>query len=252
MPSGLLLNPCSRLQKNVEDLPPIAGKSSMPSSMFSWVAFNGVCCPVPSLHGRQCIYVFHQWSKDHTLEWLNAHLRAHVRGSEGKRSRPTAAILDSQSVKSDPHGGQVGYDAGKRIKGRKRHLLVDRLGMLLEVCVSPASTGDRCGAKKLLEGTLGELGVLGWLRKLWVDRGYSGEGFSNRVKERQAKLEVEVVKPTGEARGFQVQVHRWKVERTIGWLMQGRRMVRDYEKTETSAKAWIYLRMIDLQIRRLA
>ena len=153
----------------------------------------------------QTVYhVFHQWSKDHTLEWLNARLRARVRGSEGKRSRPTAAILDSQSVKSDAHGGQVGYDAGKRIKGRKRHLLVDTLGMLLEVWVSPASTGDRSGAKKLLEGALGGPGVLGWLRKLWVDRGYSGEGFANWVKERQAKLEVEVVKQKGEARGFQV------------------------------------------------
>ena len=201
----------------------------------------------------QTVYhVFGQWSQDHTLEWLNARLRARVRGSEGKRSRPTAAILDSQSVKSDAHGGQVGYDAGKRIKGRKRHLLVDTLGMLLEVWVSPASTGDRSGAKKLLEGALGGPGVLSWLRKLWVDRGYSGKGFADWVKERQAKLEVEVVKPRGEARGFQVQAHRWKVERTIGWLMQSRRMVRDYEKTETSAKAWVYLRMIDLQIRRLA
>ena len=69
---------------------------------------------------------------------------------------------------------------------------------------SPASTGDRCGAKKLLEGKLGKPGVLSWLRKLWVDRGYSGKGFADWVKEGQARLEVEVVKPTGEARGFQV------------------------------------------------
>ena len=91
----------------------------------------------------QTVYhVFGQWSQDHTWEWLNARLRARVQGSGGKRSRPTAAILDSQSVKSDAHGGQVGYDAGKRIKGRKRHLLVDTLGMLLEVWVSSTSTGD--------------------------------------------------------------------------------------------------------------
>ena len=120
-------------------------------------------------------HVFRKWGRDHTWEALNARLRAHVRQGHGKRSRPTAAILDSQSVKSDGHGGAVGYDAAKRIKGRKRHLLVDTLGLLLGVAVTPASTPERDGA----QGLLGRVLVwFTWLRLLWVDGGYSGANFA--------------------------------------------------------------------------
>jgi hypothetical protein len=98
-----------------------------------------------------------------------------VRKSHGKRSRPTATILDSQSVKSDGHGGRVGYDAGKRIKGRKRHLLVDTLGLILGVAVTPANTIERDGAQMLL-GLV--LGWFAWLRILWVNGGYTGETFA--------------------------------------------------------------------------
>ena len=96
----------------------------------------------------QTVYhVFRQWSVDHTWESINARLRAYVRGAAGKHCRPTAALLDSQSVKSDGHGGTVGFDAAKLIKGRKRHVLVDTLGLLLGVFVTPASTPERDGAK---------------------------------------------------------------------------------------------------------
>ncbi len=194
-------------------------------------------------------HIFRKWTLDGTWESLNAWLRSQARRGVGKRSRPTAAILDSQSVKSDPHGGTVGYDAAKRIKGRKRHLLVDTLGLVLGAWVTPASTPEREGAQALLQRFLG---ALGWLRILWVDGGYSGQDFAQWVSGLRRKLEVEVVQRSDQTRGFRVLPRRWVVERTFSWLMRHRRLVRDYESTETSAQAWIYIAMIRIQLRRLA
>jgi len=193
--------------------------------------------------------LFRKWTLDHTWESLNARLRALARAQQGKRCRPTAAVLDSQSVKSDGHGGAVGYDAGKKIKGRKRHLLVDTLGLVLGVWVSAASVPEREGAQRLLSRVLG---WLTWLRRLWVDGGYRGPDFAQWVRAVRPKLEVEVVQRSVPASGFEVLPRRWVVERTFGWLMRHRRLVRDYERTETSAEAWIYIAMIRIQLRRLA
>jgi transposase len=192
--------------------------------------------------------IFRKWTLDHTWEAINARLRALARKKEGKRSRPTAAILDSQSVKSDCHGGEVGYDAGKKIKGRKRHLLVDTLGLVLGVLVTAANVPEREGAQTLLNRVLG---WFNWLRRLWVDGGYSGPEFAQWVRELRPKLEVEVVKRSRDTTGFAVLPRRWIVERTFGWLMRHRRLVRDYEHTDTSAEAWI-IAMIRIQLRRLA
>lgn len=192
---------------------------------------------------------FRQWTLNHQWAALNDALRTLVRRTEDKRARPTAAILDSQSVKSDGHGGPVGYDAGKRIKGRKRHLLVDTLGLVLGVAVTPASTTERAGAQVVLGRVLG---WFTWLRILWVDGGYTGETFAQWVKELRPKLAVEVVKRSDATAGFKVLPRRWVVERTFGWLMRQRRLVRDYETTTTSAEAWIYIAMIRIQLRRLA
>ena len=185
-------------------------------------------------------HIFRQWCRAHTWRALNDQLRALERQAHGKRCRPTAAILDSQSVKSDPHGGAVGYDAAKNIKGRKRHLLVDTLGLVLGVLITPASTPERDGAQALLQHVLG---WCTWLRLLWVDGGYSGEAFAQWVQTIRPKLAVEVVKRSDDLRGFQVLPRRWVVERTFGWLMRQRRLVRDYETTEASAEAWIYIAM---------
>jgi transposase len=193
--------------------------------------------------------IFRQWSRDHTLERLNGVLRNKVRAQADKRGQPPAAILDSQSVKSDSHGGEVGYDAGKRIKGRKRHILVDTLGLLLGVAITPANMPERAGARTLLARILK---TFTWLRKVWVDGGYTGQEFAQWVKGQRPNLEVEVVKRSDDVIGFEVLPRRWVVERTIGWLMRHRRLVRDYEKTETSAAAWVYLAMIRIQLRRLA
>jgi len=198
----------------------------------------------------QTVYtVFRQWTRKHEWAALNDALRTLVRKTHAKRSQPTAAILDSQSVKSAGHGGRVGYDAGKRIKGRKRHLLVDTLGLVLGVVVTPASTTERAGAQLVLGRVLG---WFSWLRLLWVDGGYTGATFAQWVKGLRPKLAVEVVKRSDDTAGFKVLPRRWVVERTFGWLMRQRRLVRDYETSEASAEAWIYIAMIRIQLRRLA
>lgn len=198
----------------------------------------------------QTVYgLFRRWKRDHFWAALNDALRSLARNAQGKRSQPTAAILDSQSVKSAGHGGEVGYDAGKRIKGRKRHLLVDTLGLVLGVVVTPANTTERDGAKAVLRR------VLAWfigLRLLWVDGGYTGAAFAGWVKARRPKMTVEVVKRSDDTHGFKVLPRRWVVERTFGWLMHHRRLVRDYETTITSAEAFVYIAMIRIQLRRLA
>lgn len=198
---------------------------------------------------KTAYHVFRSWSLDGTWAALNDALRICLRLDQDRDAQPSAAILDSQSVKSDGHGGVVGYDAGKRIKGRKRHLLVDTLGLVLGVIVTPADCPERDGAQQVLQ----EVG--GWfkgLRKLWVDGGYSGENFAAWVRAHWPKLAVEVVKRSDATTGFEVLPRRWIIERTFGWLMRHRRLVRDYERTEASAVSWIHLAMIRIQLRRLA
>jgi transposase len=198
---------------------------------------------------KTVFHIFRAWVRENLWERLNARLRAMVRGSVGKRSRPTAAILDSQSVKSDGHGGVRGYDAAKNIKGRKRHLLVDTLGLVLGVKVTAADVPEREGAMALLSGILG---WLLWLRLIWVDGGYTGDPFAHWVMEFRSKLKVEVVKRSDTTRGFKVLARRWVVERTFGWLMRHRRLVRDYETCTKSAEAFVFIALIRIQLRRLA
>ncbi len=194
-------------------------------------------------------HLFRQWVAHNQWAVIHDTLRVLVRRRHDNRSRPTAAILDRQSVKSAGHGGAVGYDAAKQIKGRKRHLLMDTLGRVLGVAVTPANVTERDGAQLLLARGLG---WFTWLRILWVDGGYTGEAFAQWVKRLRPKLAVAVVKRSDGTKGFTVLPRRWVGERTFGWLMRHRRLVRDYETTESSAQAWIYIAMIRIRLRRLA
>ena len=198
----------------------------------------------------QTVYhYFRQWSRNGLLAKLNHDLRAKVRQAVGKHPQPTAASLDSQTVRASAHAGQVGYDAAKKTKGRKRFLLVDTLGLLLGVTVEPADCPERKGARALLSTVLADYPEL---LKLWVDGGFNGQEFAAWVQTQHPKLLVEVVKRLSELPGFHLLSKRWVVERTFGWLMHCRRLVRDHEQTTSSAAGWVYLAMTRLMLRRLA
>jgi putative transposase len=182
--------------------------------------------------------------------------RAILRKRDGKDPNPSAAIMDSQSVKTteesagrqgqDAH--RNGYDGHKHIKGRKRHLLVDTLGLPFSVYVSPADTQDRVGARWLLAG-LKPLAPR--LKKIWVDGANSGDPLSQWCQE-EGRWELEVVDRNREASGFQVVPKRWIVERTISWIGQNRRMSKDYERLVQTSETLIEVAMIRLILKRLA
>jgi len=160
---------------------------------------------------------FAAWRESGLWEELNHRLRQKVRVAEGRKPAPSAAILDSQSVKGAEQGGDaIGYDAGKRIGGRKRHILVDTLGMLLGVCVTSAAVQDRDRAVTLLSGLCL---LFGRLQIIWADGGYAGAlvGWVKGLRS-FGKLHLEIVRRSDDAKGFQLVRKRWIVERTFAWL----------------------------------
>jgi len=191
-------------------------------------------------------HYFRVWRKDGTWERINSALRVEVRVAAGREPEPSAAVLDSQSVKTTETPGVRGYDAGKKVNGRKRHLLVDTLGLVLMVIVHAANIQDRDGARLLLEKVKGRFPRL---RLIWADGGYSGK-LVDWVKT-VFHWVLEIVKRSDDVKGFQVLPHRWVVERTFGWLGRYRRLSKDYEGLPESSEAMIYIAMIHLMVRRL-
>ena len=190
---------------------------------------------------------FRHWRK--TGDWQRIHdtLRAQVRQQEGRHKHPTAGCLDSQSVKTTQIPGERGYDAGKQVNGRKRHILVDTLGLLMAVVVTAVSVQDRDGAK-LLFTRLG--GACKKLRKIWVDGGYRGT-LLTWVTER-FRFVLHLVTRSPEQRGFTVLPRRWVVERTFSWFTLCRRLSKDYERQTESSETFIYIAMTRLMLRTLA
>jgi putative transposase len=168
----------------------------------------------------------------------------------GRKPEPSAAILDSQSVRTSEAGGVRGYDGGKLIAGRKRHILVDTLGLLLLVVVTAANVQDRNGAQLLLAPLAKQFRRL---RLLWADGAYAGELETwIRGLRKWGKLRLEIVrKPKGQ-KGFVVLPWRWRVERTFAWLCRNRRLKCDYERLPQTTESLIYIAMIRLMTRRLA
>lgn len=190
---------------------------------------------------------FRQWRKDGTWERLHDTLRARLRQKLGKHKHPTAGYLDSQSVKTTAVAGHRGYDKGKNVNGRKRHLLVDTLGLVLAVVVTAASLSDPAGARLLL-GRWG--GHCKKLRRIWVDGTYRGtllEWAKTRIK-----AVLQPVLRSDDLKGFVALPKRWVVERTFAWLGQSRRLNTDYEVLPESSEAMIYVTMTRVMLRRLS
>lgn len=191
--------------------------------------------------------IFWRWRKDGTWQRIHDRLREKVRKAAGKKATPTVAIVDSQSIRTAEGGEERGYDAGKKITGRKRHLAVDTLGLVLAVVVHGASCQDQHGAEWVMD-KLGE--EFRRLKVIFGDSAYGRSGLPEWVKETFGWVLQTVLRPVG-VKGFVVLPKRWIVERTFAWLGRYRRLSKDYEKTTASSEAMIHIAMINLMSRRL-
>ena len=198
-----------------------------------------------------CYHYFRTWRNDSTWSKINDALRTQVRHKNRKKKSPSLAIIDTQSVKTTEQGGPRGKDPHKKVNGRKRHLVVDTLGLVVAAVVHSAGIQDRAGAKLVLKKLVGRFPRL---KKILADGIYNGGigAWAQRVGGWILELVVRPAdEPEEEKKTFKVLKWRWIVERTFAWLGRYRRLSKDYEGSTESSESWIYVAMIHLMIRRL-
>ncbi|MBP1299794.1 IS5 family transposase [Bradyrhizobium elkanii] len=193
-------------------------------------------------------YYFYGLRDSGVLDLINDALVEIARRLAGREPQPTAAIIDSQSVKTTESGGPRGFDAGKKIKGRKRHIVTDTQGNLLSAIVHPANVQDRDGAPTAVSLACASYPTIA---HLFADGGYAGEKLENALRRLDGPT-IEIVKRPDEAKGFVVVARRWVVERTLAWLNRCRRLAKDWEASVTSAEAWLLIASTRQLVRRVA
>jgi transposase len=194
---------------------------------------------------------FQRWHDDGTLGRIHHSLYMACREQIGREVSPTACVIDSQCVKSAEKGGRVdphGYDAGKKIKGKKRHILVDTTGLLLHAIVHPADIQDRDGGVLVMSSMFG---LFPFLQRLFADAGYQGPKFATGTAAVWPDLVIEIVKRSDTTKGFKLLPRRWVVERTFAWLNRCRRLAKDFENRTRNALAFLTLASIRLMLRKL-
>ena len=191
---------------------------------------------------------FYRWREEGLLRTISNSLVMVAREAAGRQASPTAGVIDSQSVKTTESGGIRGFDAGKKINGRKRHIVVDTIGLMVGLVVHAADIQDRDGAPAVLKAILKRWP---WLRHIFADGGYAGPKLKAAL-QKIGTFVMEIVKRPNGARGFEILPRRWVVERTFAWLGRCRRLAKDWERSIASAEAWVFIAHIRLLTRRLA